>query len=55
MHASSFKIYGLLCRSIYTVKMKTVNILHIIQMCLNNENDKSYKKKRVLIYIYINE
>lgn len=36
MHASSFKIYGLLCRSIYTVKMKTVNILHIIQMCLNN-------------------
>lgn len=43
MHASSFKIYGLLCRSIYTVKMKTVNILHIIQMCLNNENDKSNK------------
>lgn len=44
MHASSFKIYGLLCRPIYTVKMKTVNILHIIQTCLNNENDKSIIK-----------
>lgn len=54
MHASSFKIYGLLCRSIYTVKMKVVNILHIIQMCLNNENDKS-NKINVCLYISMSE